>query len=200
VLDDRAGLLNFGLQTVGFQKEGLPNWLQDGWWPFVWIVVISVWRHIGFCLVLYLAALSTVNESLYDAAEVDGARRWQVVRHITWPQVMPTTIFLLVTGIISAFQVFDIVFIMTGQQENRYTNVLNLMTYREFTYGQLGYAAAIGAVIFTLTLIATAMQLGAARWFGGPADVRRRESVFRRWWPGPRRRQRIEVPAGGRHD
>jgi multiple sugar transport system permease protein len=195
--DHEAGALNFVLGVVGFDAEKLPSWLNERWWPFVWIVVISVWRHIGFCLVLYLAALSTVNESLYDAAEVDGAARWQVVRHITWPQVAPTTVFLLVTGIISAFQVFDIVFIMTGQQENRYTNVLNLMTYRAFTYGQLGYAAAIGAVIFSLTLVATGAQLGAARWFGRVTDVGESRSVFPRWWPGPRKRAAIELPGGG---
>ncbi|MFG0286265.1 MAG: hypothetical protein ACF8R7_17775, partial [Phycisphaerales bacterium JB039] len=82
-------------------------------------------------------------------------------------------------GVISAFQVFDIVFIMTGQQENSYTNVLNLMTYREFTYGQLGYAAAIGAVIFALTLVATFLQLGAVRWIDRRAPRPARGPTFR---------------------
>lgn len=157
ILDDQAGLLNWGLGLVGIAST--PNWLQDGQWPFAWIVIVSVWRALGFCLVLYLAALSGVNESLYEAAELDGASRWGVVRHVTWPQTAPTTAFLLVTSVIGALQIFDLVFVMTGQSETDSTNVLNLYVYRQFTYGQLGYAAAIGVVIFGLTLLATAGQL-----------------------------------------
>jgi multiple sugar transport system permease protein len=157
VLNDRSGLLNWMLGLIGIADT--PSWLQDGWWPFAWIVIISVWRGLGFCLVLYLAALSSINESLYEAAELDGASRWNVVRHITWPQTAPTTAFLLVTGVIGALQIFDIVFVITGESESSVTNVLNLHVYRQFTYGQFGYAAAIGAVIFLLTLLATAFQL-----------------------------------------
>ncbi|MCW5775999.1 MAG: sugar ABC transporter permease, partial [Phycisphaeraceae bacterium] len=75
----------------------------------------------------------------------------------------PTTAFLLITGVIGALQVFDIVFVMTGQVESDRTNVLNLYVYRQFSYGQLGYVAAIGVVIFTITLLATLAQLA---WYG----------------------------------
>lgn len=137
----------------------------------VWIVLISIWRGVGFCLVLYLAALSGINQSLYEAAELDGASRSRVLRHITWPQVAPITVFLLVTGVIGALQVFDIVFVMTGMAaDSSTTNVLNLAIYRQFTYGQYGYASAIGVVIFGLTLVATWAQM---RWLGAGSGGRR---------------------------
>ena len=158
LLDADAGFISAAARGLGWRQH--PNWLQDGSWPMVWIVLISIWRGVGFCLVLYLASLSNVNESLYEAAELDGASRSGVMRHITWPQVAPTTGFLLVTGIIGALQVFDIVFVMTGMAaDSSATNVLNLAVYRQFTYGQYGYASAIGVVIFLLTLAATAGQM-----------------------------------------
>ncbi len=165
LLDDQAGLLNWALRSVGVDDP--PNWLQDGYWPFFWIVVISIWQKVGFCLVLYLAALAGINETLYEAAEVDGAGRVEVLRHITWPQAAPMTAFLMVTGVISALMIFDLVYVVTGSgaamQENQYTNVLNLYIYRQFTYGQLGLASAIGVVIFLLTALATAAQLALFR-------------------------------------
>jgi len=158
LLEADAGLVSAAARGIGWSEH--PTWLQDGSWPMVWIVLISIWRGVGFCLVLYLAALSAVNESLYEAAEMDGASRVSVMRHITWPQVAPMTVFLLVTGVIGALQVFDIVFVMTGlAADSPTTNVLNLAVYRQFTYGSYGYASAIGVVIFLLTLAATGVQL-----------------------------------------
>ncbi|MBK7404793.1 MAG: sugar ABC transporter permease [Phycisphaerales bacterium] len=165
LLDDQAGLLNWALGLIGVTHP--PNWLQDGYWPFFWIIVIAIWQKIGFCLVLYLAALAGINETLYEAAEVDGASRFEVLRHITWPQAAPMTAFLTVTGMISAFMIFDLVYVVTGSgaamQENNHTNVLNLYIYRQFTYGQLGLASAIGVVIFVLTGAATGTQLALFR-------------------------------------
>jgi multiple sugar transport system permease protein len=162
VLDDQTGLLNWALSPV-YSLLGItdpPDWLNEGRWPMVWVIVISVWRNVGFCLVLYLAALASVDDALYEAAELDGASRWNSVRHVTWPQVAPMTIFLIVTGVISALQVFDIVFVMSGRQVGPNVTVLNYEIYNQFRGGQLGYAAAIGVVIFIITALATAGQLG----------------------------------------
>lgn len=168
LLDSDAGPVTALARGIGWSHP--PNWLQDGSWPMVAIIAVSVWRGVGFCLVLYLAALGQISESLYEAAEIDGASRGGILRHITWPQVAPMTVFLLVTGVIGALQVFDIVYVMTGQTgETNTTNVLNLYLYRQFTYGQYGYAAAIAVVIFALTLIATLGQLRFLRAKGGAA-------------------------------
>jgi ABC-type sugar transport system permease subunit len=158
VLDDQTGLLNWLLSLVGVAHP--PDWLNEGRWPLVWIVIVSIWKQVGFCLVLYLAALAGVNENLYEAAELDGASRWASLRHVTWPQVAPMTVFLLVTGVISALQVFDIVYVISGRQVGVNVTVLNYEIYTQFRTGQLGYAAAIGVVIFLITAAATAVQLG----------------------------------------
>ena len=173
VLDDQGGLLPAALRALGMRD--VPSFLQGGpaaawgvqlpWltWPMLSIIAVSIWRGVGFCVVLYLAALSQVNPSLYEAAAMDGAGRRQVLLHITWPQVAPMTVFLLVTGVIGALQVFDIVWAMTAGTETLGTSVLNLYIFREFQQSRLGYAAAIGVVIFLLTAAATAGQLALIR-------------------------------------
>lgn len=155
ILDAQAGVLSWAVRGVATP----PDWLHEGYWALASIVVVSIWRNIGFCLVLYLAALGNVSHSLYEAAALDGATRSRTIRSVTWPAVAPMTTFLLVTQTISALQVFELVFVLTGQQETDHTSVLNLLVYREFIRGELGYAAAIGGVIFALTALATAAQL-----------------------------------------
>lgn len=172
MLDDAGGLVPAALRTLGIQNP--PSLLQGGplitigsgdsaipllAWPMLSVIIVSIWRGVGFAMVLYLAALGGVNESLYEAAEADGASRWAALKHITWPGVAPMTLFLLITGVISALQVFDIVWAMTTGTETLATTVLNLYVFREFQQSRLGYAAAIGVVIFGLTALATAAQL-----------------------------------------
>lgn len=160
VLQRDGGLVPELMRAAGLTP---PGFLDEGYWPLASIMAVQVWRGVGFCFVLYLAALAGVNRSLYEAARVDGASRWSVVRHVTWPQVSPMTVFLLVTGVIGALQVFDIVWAMTLQAESTRTTVLNLQIYREFDRSRYGYASAIGVVIFALTLAATAGQLWVMR-------------------------------------
>ena len=159
LLADQGGLLPGAIRSVGLRP---PSFL-DGSWAFASIVLVQIWRGVGFCFVLYLAALAGVNRNLYEAARVDGASRWAVVRHITWPAVGPMTVFLLVTGVIGALQVFDVVWAMTSRAETDATRVLNLYIFREFKQSRLGYAAAIGVVIFSLTMIVTWVQLRLLR-------------------------------------
>ncbi len=178
MLDPHGGLAPAMLRVVGIDP---PDFLQGGpvlawgegdqrrvfmpWleWPMLSVILVQVWRSVGFSMVLYLAALQGVGESLYEAAEVDGASRWRTLRHITWPQVAPMTVFLLVTGVIGALQVFDIIWAMTNGTETNATIVLNLYVFREFQQSRLGYAAAIGVVIFALTAAATGAQILVAR-------------------------------------
>lgn len=161
MLDDSGGLVPAALRWCGIAHP--PNLLQDGHWPLAMIIIVSIWRGVGLAAVLYLAALSNLGEGFEEAAACDGATRPQVLRHITWPLVAPTTIFLLITGAIGALQVFDIVWAMTAGVESDATNVLNLYVFREFQQSRLGYASAIAVVIFVLTVLATA-----------PAILRRR--------------------------
>ena len=112
-----------------------------------------------------------MTEHLYEAAAVDGASDRDMVKHITWPLVAPMTVFLLVTGVISGLQVFDVIWAMTSGTETASTRVLNLFIYSEFEQSRLGYASAIGVVIFALTLAATAWQLMVYRRYTGAGSA-----------------------------
>ncbi len=178
MLDSEGGLAPRLFRQIGIDP---PDFLQGGpvlafghgparrvflpWleWPMVSVILVQIWRTVGFCMVLYLAALQGIGQSLYEAAEVDGASRWHAMRHITWPQVAPMTVFLLVTGVIGGLQVFDIIWAMTNGTETNATVVLNLYVFREFQQSRLGYAAGIGLVIFALTVLATAAQMYVVR-------------------------------------
>lgn len=153
-----GGLLNTALTSLGVDRADLPDWLGSSPWALVTIIFVSIWRGLGFAVVLYLAALGGVTRSLYDAAAVDGATAWQTLRHITWPSVRPMTFFLLITGMIGALQVFDVVLVMIGTSAQGWADVLNLYLYREFTLNRLGYASTIGVVILILTILITALQ------------------------------------------
>jgi multiple sugar transport system permease protein len=136
-----------------------PDWLGNSPWGLATITIVSIWRGLGFSVVLYLAAVGQVPRSLYDAAAVDGATSWQTMWRVTWPSVRPMTFFLLITGMITALQVFDIVYVMIGQLEQSWTDVLNLYLYREFIASRLGYAATLGVFVLTATILVTLAQV-----------------------------------------
>jgi multiple sugar transport system permease protein len=169
-----AGLLNHMLDSVTRLAARLvgrsgplvvdwPDWLGNSPWGLATIIAVSIWRGLGFAVVLYLAALGNVPRSQYDAAAVDGAGPWQALWYVTWPGVRPTTYFLLVTGMIGALQVFDIVLVMIGAIEQPWTDVLNLYLYREFRENRLGYAAMLGVIVLLLTVLVTTAQLAWLR-------------------------------------
>lgn len=141
----------------------MPRWLIDDPWPMTWIVIVQIWRSIGFSVLLYMAAMTAIPKSLYEAAEIDGASAWDRLRHVTWPQVKPMTIFLTVTGVITALQVFDLVFIMMNETGTPGTTVLNLSVYEQFNLRSYGYASAIGVLIFAVTAVATFVQIVVGR-------------------------------------
>jgi ABC-type sugar transport system permease subunit len=159
VLNPSLGLMNALLDKFGLPPVG---WLGDPRWAMPCVVMVSVWRGLGFSLIIYLAAFQQIPAHYYEAASVDGATGWQQTWHITWPLVSAQTFFLLITGLIGAFQVFDIVFIMTGGGPANATNVLNNHLYAQFTQNRLGYSAAIAVWIFAIIFV---MTLGQMRFY-----------------------------------
>jgi len=166
ILDPQAGALNAALSSMRaerlFGDAGLPLWLGDNPWALAAIIGVHVWRNVGFGVVLYLAAMSRIPHSLHEAASIDGAGGWRALWRITWPGVRPTTIFLVITGAIWSLQVFDLVWVLTGGSEQRWTDVLNTTLYREFAANRLGYAATIGVIVLVLSALVTMAQW---RWF-----------------------------------
>ncbi|WP_061293292.1 carbohydrate ABC transporter permease [Herbidospora cretacea] len=156
LFNEDIGLVNrildvVGLGPVPWQSEGVPALLS--------LVAISLWIGIGFNMVVYLAALQGIPREVFEAARCDGASRWATLRRITVPQLGPTTFFLIVIGIINSFQVFDIVYVMTGGGPGNSTTMLVTYAYSAgFEQRQQGYASAIGVVLYLIVLVMTIVQ------------------------------------------
>lgn len=166
LFDPTQGVVNRGLAGVGLQG---PAWLSDPSWALAAVVVVGVWKRVGFNLVVYLAALQGIPRAYYEAAQLDGAGPWQQFRHITLPLLAPTTFFLVVTALIDAFQVFDLVYVMTSGGPLGSTDVLGYYLYRQaFRYSELGFASAVAYVMFALIFAVTVIQFRLTR--GGQGD------------------------------
>jgi ABC-type sugar transport system permease subunit len=145
-----------GLYPVAWQSDGLPALIS--------VVIVAIWLRIGFNMIIYLAGLQGIEPQLYEAARIDGASRWQQLRSITVPLVGPSTFFLLIMNVIASFQVFDLIFVMTGGGPGNSTSVLVTYAYRNgFQIREQGYGAAIGIVILIITLLFTFVQWKTSR-------------------------------------
>lgn len=140
-----------------------PDWLNDARWAKPGVVLLTLWKNVGFTMVIYLAALQGVPQSLYEAARVDGASSWQRIRHITIPLVSPTTFFLLVIQMIGAFQIFEEPFVMTantqGQLPPASMSIVIYIFQNAFSFQRMGKAAAIAWVLFGIVFILTLAQM-----------------------------------------
>jgi multiple sugar transport system permease protein len=152
------GVVNKVLVALG-AGSGIP-WQSNGGWAFASVVLVTVWIRVGFSMIIYLAALQAVPADLYEASALDGANGWQRFRNITVPLVGPATFFLIIMNVIYSFQVFDTIFVLTNGGPGASTEVLGTWAYK-VAFGPTrnqGYGAAIGVVIFVLTLIFTIVQ------------------------------------------
>ncbi len=156
LLNPQSGLVNFALGLVGIKG---PGWLFDPAWAMTGIVITSVWKDIGFVTVIYLAGLQDIPDHLYEAASLDGATPWQRFWSITFPMLMPTTFFVTTISLISSFQVFDQVYVMTGGGPAGATSVMVELIYKNaFSYFQMGYASTISWILFALIFAVTVAQ------------------------------------------
>ncbi|MGM3304660.1 carbohydrate ABC transporter permease [Anabaena sp. WFMT] len=147
------GLLNFfAIQPI--------SWLGDTFWAMPVIILFSIWKQLGFNMVVFLAGLQAIPPSRYEAAELDGANDWQQFWHITLPGLRPTLIFATVTTAIFTLRSFEPVYIITGGGPLNSTNLLVYYTYQE-AFGQFdfGYAAAVATVLLAVTLLLVYLQL-----------------------------------------
>ncbi len=156
----------FGIVNRALQAVGLPAvpWQTDGTAAMVSLVLVTIWMQLGFVMVIYLAALQGVPGEVYEAASLDGATPWRALRSVTWPLLAPTTFFVLVYLIITSFQVFDIVLVMTGGGPANATTFLVTYAYDEgFQQRRQGYAAALGVVVYVIVLVLTVVQWRVGR-------------------------------------
>jgi len=141
------GLLNKIGLALGFANV---NFLGDPANALPALMAVTVWKEAGFFMIFYLAALQQVPPDLYEAARMENASRWQVFRRITWPMVMPTTLFVGINALINAFRVVDQVIAMTGGGPDNATTLLLFYIYQvAFSFWDLGYAAALSTVLLS---------------------------------------------------
>jgi sn-glycerol 3-phosphate transport system permease protein len=156
LLDPQYGLVAWLLGLVGLPAV---NWLGDHRIALGTLVLVTVWKTVGYPLVIYLAGLQAIPGDLYEAAALDGAGGWQRFRHVTWPLLTPTTLFLLITLTVASFQGFDIVRIMTQGGPVTATMIYVYYIYEQaFQYFKLGKASAAVVVFFALIVVLTLAQ------------------------------------------
>jgi ABC-type sugar transport system permease subunit len=156
LLDPQYGLVAYLLSLV---KLPSVNWLGDHRIALGSLVLVTVWKTIGYPMVIYLAGLQAIPGDLYEAASLDGAGAWQRFRHVTWPLLTPTTLFLLITLTVASFQGFDIVKIMTQGGPVTSTVIYVYYIYEQaFQYFKLGKASAAVVVFFAVIVALTYLQ------------------------------------------
>jgi ABC-type sugar transport system permease subunit len=157
LLNTQVGVVNQVLRLSGVTG---PNWLNSPATALLAIVVVGVWKGFGYNVILFTAGLEGIDRELYEAAALDGAGRWHVFRHITWPLLAPVTLFVVVVGVIASFQVFATVQIMTRGGPANATNVLVYHIWEAaFRFFDVGYAAALATLLALLVAGLTVLQI-----------------------------------------
>lgn len=152
------GLANYYLMQLNIIDEPL-LWLADPNLAMPSVIITSVWKGVGFAMVVYLAGLQSIPEDYYDAAKIDGATGWRRLRDITVPLLSSTTLFLLVISILGSFQVFTQIFIMTnGGPLGRTRTIVWYIYQTAFKDFNMGYAAAMAFALFAMMLVFTLLQ------------------------------------------
>jgi multiple sugar transport system permease protein len=159
------GLANYYLMQLGIIDEPL-LWLSDYNLAMPAVILVNIWKGVGFNMVVYLAGLQAIPNEFYEAAEVDGAGPWQRFKRITFPLVAPTTFFLLVINTIGAMKTFDSIFVMTNGGPpgpgGATTTVVYYIYTRAFKLFQMGYASALAYTLFLLLFVVSFAQF---RWY-----------------------------------
>ena len=153
---DYSGLINTWLGKIGIAG---PDWLQNRWLALLALTLLTVWKNLGFNIVLYLTALQSLPKAVFEASEIDGANKLKQVRFIVVPLLRPMTFFVIVQALINSFQAFDLVYVFTEGGPRGGTDVLGMMMYRQaFRLGDFGHGTAISLVTLVLVLLVTLVQ------------------------------------------
>lgn len=156
------GPVNYILLNVfGVPQENLPKWFS-GNLVLVTLILFSVWKYMGYYMVIYLAGLQGISAELYEAGSLDGANTWQKFKYITWPQLRSTTFFVVVMLTINCFKVYDIAVMLAGGGDGKLSTSATVLVYyiyqNAFNYWDLGYSSAIAMVLFLMVLVITLIQ------------------------------------------
>ncbi|MCX2748179.1 sugar ABC transporter permease [Arthrobacter sp. MI7-26] len=156
IFDPGYGVLSWLLRGIGQQS---PQWINDPQLSLVMVIIVYVWKNLGYCAVVYLAGLQSLPKDVMEAASLDGANGFRRFMSISVPLLSPTTFFLLITTMISSLQAFDLIRIMTPLGNGTSTLIYEAYLQAFGAYNRAGYSAAISVVLFVILLIITVLQL-----------------------------------------
>jgi multiple sugar transport system permease protein len=157
MFEPSIGFATFWLAKIGIHTS---DWLTSPTLAMPAIIIVGIWKNVGFYMVIYLAGLQTIPKELYEAATLDGVTPWRRFRRITLPLLTNTTMFVTIIALIASFQAFDQIFVMTGGGPAFSTETLVMLIYREgFENFQMGYASAIGYVLLLIILVLSLLQM-----------------------------------------
>ncbi|MDA3731766.1 sugar ABC transporter permease [Niameybacter massiliensis] len=159
IYNGNYGVLNQILGVLGIEGQ---NWLSSPDYALYMVMIVGIWSMIGYNMIILLAGMQGIPDTYYEAASIDGAGAFRKFFKITVPLLTPTIFFVLITGLISGFQVFDTIYMMIGKSSLAFesTQSLVMLFYRNaFDYGQKGYASAVAMFIFTIIMIITVIQV-----------------------------------------
>jgi multiple sugar transport system permease protein len=166
IFDPTRGLIDSVLYQIGVSNP--PAWLNSSVWAMPALIIFGVWRQLGFSMVLFVAGLQNVPQTLMDAALVDGANAWQRFRYITVALISPTTFFVVIISTIGSFQLFDQAYILTNGRlgpDNATNTVVGYLYQKAFVDLNMGVASATAWVLFIVIFLVTILQLiGQRRW------------------------------------
>lgn len=156
IFDPAYGILAYILRQFGAQS---PRWFNNPDLALLMVIMVYVWKNLGYCAVVYLAGLQSMPVDVMEAASVDGASGWRKFRTMTLPLLGPTTLFLTVTTILNSLQAFDLIKIMTPTSDGTRTLIYEVYLQAFGAYQRAGYSAAISVVLFILLLVLTIIQV-----------------------------------------
>jgi ABC-type sugar transport system permease subunit len=155
------GIINYYLSQLGLSK--IP-WLTSSTWALRSIVLLQVWKAVGFNFILFVAGLQNVPRQLYEAAAIDGAGRWASFRHVTLPMLSGTVFFAVVISLINGFQIFDAAYIMTQGGPGDASRTVVMYIYENgFRFFKMGYASTVALTLFVVILLLTGLQFRISR-------------------------------------
>jgi multiple sugar transport system permease protein len=159
-MEEPRGIFELAAGSMGIT---LPEWAGGPSLALTGIIIMSVWRSIGYNVVIFLAGLQNIPDSYYEAATIDGAGRWHSFRNVTWPLLSPVTFYVLVTTTIVSFQVFSQIYLMTGPPIGGPQGRTKVIVYYLFEKGfdaggNMGYASTVALFLFVLILSLTLFQ------------------------------------------
>lgn len=151
------GLVTYWLGALGIHAT---DWLNSSTLAMPAVIIVGIWKDVGFYMVIYLAGLQTIPREFYEAARIDGASTWQRFRRITLPLLNNTTMFVTIIALIASFQAFDQIYVMTQGGPAFSTETLVMLIYRQgFQNFSMGYASAIGYVLVLIILLFSLLQM-----------------------------------------